>query len=101
MHPMKKYERKYQLIAEYQDRLNLYMKQVITRKRHKLSILSEQLAGISPLSRLKDGYGYVSDMELGKIKSVMQLNEGQDFRLTLSDGYVTAKVMEQHIKEES
>lgn len=94
MHPMKKYERKYQLIAEYQDKLLLYMKRSIERKRHRVEALSQKLAGLSPMSRLQGGYGYVSDMAYGKIQSVDQLPVDSEFRLTLSDGQVLAKVLE-------
>lgn len=96
MHPMKKYERKYQLIAEYQDKLNLYMKRVIERKRHRVDMVSEQLKGLSPLERLQGGYGYVSDLSYGKIHSVEQLEVESDFRVTLSDGQIVAKVIEIH-----
>lgn len=96
MHPLKKYERKYQLIAEYQDKLQLYIQRIIAGKRHQAEVLAEQLRGLSPLYRLKDGYGYVSDKSLNKIKSIEQLNVGSEFRLTLSDGFVNAKVTEQH-----
>lgn len=94
MHPMKKYERKYQLIAEYQDKILLYMKRSIERKRHRVEALSQKLAGLSPMSRLQGGYGYVSDMAYGKIQSVDQLPVDSEFRLTLSDGQVLAKVLE-------
>lgn len=96
MHPMKKYERKYQLIAEYEDKMKLLMKRIVMSKKHKLAVLNEQLQGFSPLTRLQDGYGYVSDKALNKINSVEKLRVGDSFRLTLSDGYVEADVTGQY-----
>lgn len=93
-HPMKKYERKYQLIEDFEDRLNIAIKQLILKQRNKLLLIEEQLEGKSPLKRLKEGYGYISDLNMNKIISVSQLDKMDSFMVTLSDGQVVGKVQE-------
>jgi exodeoxyribonuclease VII large subunit len=92
LHPMKKYERKYQYIGELEDRLKLHMQHLLQNKRHRVTLLSEQLKGLSPMQRLKEGYVYLSDFELNKITSVSQLKVDEEIHLTLGDGTARATI---------
>ncbi len=91
-HPMEKFEKKYQYIAELEDKLTLHIQRILTKKRHMLAIYQSKLDGLSPISRLKNGYAYLSDKTDNKIGSVNQLAVGDDFKLTLSDGMIIGSV---------
>ena len=51
----------------------------------------ERLATLNPTNVLKRGYGYVTSSS-GVVHSVAQLSEGDEFKLTLHDGALSAKV---------
>ena len=56
-----------------------------------------RLATLNPTNVLKRGYGYVSNAD-GVIRSVEQLQLGEEFKLSLQDGNVSAKVVKKEIK---
>ena len=91
-HPGLKFERKYQYIAELEDKMKMLIENIIRRKRHQVNLLEEQLKGLSPIQRLKEGYAYLSDLKLNKITSVNQLKPNDKVMVTLSDGQVIATV---------
>ena len=91
-HPRDKFERKYQYIAELEDKLNLYLKRLLTAKKQRLALVSTKLEGLSPTARLKNGYAYISDGQHNKIDSVKSLRVGDGFMLTLSDGQIHGTV---------
>ncbi|MDF1617015.1 exodeoxyribonuclease VII large subunit [Petrocella sp. FN5] len=91
-HPGLKYERKYQYITELEDKIKMRMENILRKKKHQVNLLEEQLKGLSPIQRLKEGYAYLSDLQLNKVTSVNQLNPNDKVMLTLSDGQVIANV---------
>jgi len=93
-HPMYKYQNKYQLIGEFEDKIKYKVIEIVKRKRHHLSLLEEQLQGKSPLNRLKEGYGYIRTKTKDKVVSVEELKEKDLFTLILSDGKIVGQVQE-------
>lgn len=91
-HPGLKFERKYQYIAELEDKMKMLLENILRRNKHKVNLLEEQLKGLSPIQRLKEGYAYLSDLKLNKITSVNQLKPSDKVMVTLSDGQVIATV---------
>lgn len=93
-HPLEKFERKYQYIAELEDRLNLHMTRLLKDKRQSLDLLSARLKGHSPYEKLHNGFAYISDNDAEKIGSVTGLKPGDSFSVTMHDGQVKASVTE-------
>ena len=57
-----------------------------------LAVAAARLEGVSPLIRLRQGYAYVTD-EAGKnIRSVTMARPGENIRVRLEDGTLTARV---------
>ena len=65
-----------------------------TQKRKIMSELCGKLDAMSPLAVLKRGYAIAEDERNGVIKKVGDLNVGQIFKLTLSDGNCKCEVKE-------
>ncbi|MBQ7751681.1 MAG: exodeoxyribonuclease VII large subunit [Clostridia bacterium] len=65
-----------------------------TQKRKIMSELCGKLDAMSPLAVLKRGYAIAEDEKNGVIKKVGDLNVGQIFKLTLSDGNCKCEVKE-------
>lgn len=92
--PLKRFERKYEYIAELEDRLKLYMERILNKKRHQVALEEEKLKGLSPYHRLKNGYAYINNGANNKISSVKQVKADDMITITLSDGKMIAKIQE-------
>lgn len=113
-HPSHELNEKRQRIADIEERLNrqiLFLSETdreraarrkerlfravcsLTEKdRKRLEIVSGKLWGLSPLRKLSQGYGYVTDMEGNRLASVMQTQPGEEIRVQLADGNIEAEV---------
>ena len=64
----------------------------IARTRHAVSLRAERLNGVSPLLRLRAGYGYLTDGEEKRIRSVTQIKSGDTVHIYLTDGRADTEV---------
>ena len=120
-HPSHELNEKQQRIADIEERLNrqiLFLSETdreraagrkerlfravcsLTEKdRKRLEIISGKLWGLSPLRKLSQGYGYVTDMEGNRLASVMQTQPGEEIRVQLADGTIEAEVTRRREEE--
>lgn len=120
-HPSHELNEKRQRIADIEERLNrqiLFLSETdreraarrkerlfravcsLTEKdRKRLEIVSGKLWGLSPLRKLSQGYGYVTDMEGNRLASVMQTQPGEEIRVQLADGNIEAEVTRRREEE--
>lgn len=87
-------QQKRMLAVDYANRLQYMMEQKLTSAKHQMALYAKELQGLSPLQKLQDGYSYVSDLQGNNIRTVEGLTEGQQLRLSMADGQVTATVDE-------
>ena len=87
-------------IAAQQNRVKYSLKSIESSckmKADKNAIRLDKAVGrlttLNPSNILKRGYGYVSKAD-GVVHSVSQLNVGDEFKLSLQDGSVAAKVID-------
>ena len=74
------------------DRLHVAMSDQVERRATRLSLLSGRLDALSPLRVLQRGFAVARD-DTGKVlKTVRDFTVGNDFRLTVTDGDVRARV---------
>jgi len=80
------------------ERLNSLNKQLTDnmrmsyeKKRHRFEVLAEQLNGLSPLSKLVRGFGYIST-EGKAVDSVDMIRAGDQLDIRLHDGEIRASV---------
>lgn len=83
---------KMQYAADIETRLNNIMNKALMDNKHKLALYSERLNGFSPLSKLSKGYAFVSDNKDNALKSISQVNDGDNIKVHLADGTICAKV---------
>ena len=91
--PMGKVRDRLLRMDQFQDALNQAMTNKLANARHRLNIDVERLKGLSPLDRLKGGYSYVSDSDGRNVRSIKDVNEGDELEIFVSDGMVTAKAL--------
>lgn len=82
------------LCIRMEEMLQEQMKKILEYKKYQLRIQMERLEGASPLQKLKQGYAYVSSPEGKNIKSIHQTSKGQQLELFVTDGKITAEVLE-------
>lgn len=74
------------------DRLHVAMSDQVEQRATRLSLLSGRLDALSPLRVLQRGFAVARD-DTGKVlKTVRDFTKGNDFRLTVTDGDVRARV---------
>ena len=91
-------DRRFRLMQD-EEHLKKFMLDIISMKRHELSIVSERLNGVSPLEKLKQGYSYAVNINGKNINSIERVNKGDSFDLYVTDGMISAVVTKKDKKE--
>ena len=92
--PERQLNEKRQRLADVQDRIQELMERKIQDTRHRLALMAGKLSGLSPLDKISDGYGFVTDGNGKRLKSVTDIQKGENFHVRLSDGKLTGTVVE-------
>ncbi len=90
--PMGKIRDRQLRLDQYEDQLGLLMNRRLDILKHRISIDAERLNGLSPLTRLRGGYSYLSDEEGRNIRSKDSVSEGDAVKVYVSDGLINATV---------
>ncbi len=94
---------KHQLNEKRQYALNLEEKLEqkicgrINEMRYRLGMLAERLDGVSPAKKLSQGLAFVTDREGKRISRVSHVESGDEIRIRLQDGVMTADVKERKV----
>ncbi|MBQ6441806.1 MAG: exodeoxyribonuclease VII large subunit [Lachnospiraceae bacterium] len=82
-----------QRLQESRTKLTYCAKEVMGRYRQQLMILAEKMDSASPLKKMGQGYGFISD-QTGKAKrSVTELAVGEKVNLYFTDGKAETEVL--------
>ena len=84
---------KKQFLQEKADAVENLFSLKLTEAKQRRALLAERLSGLSPLKRLSAGYAYAQDGEGAALKSIHQVQEGDEIRVHVTDGNVQAKVI--------
>lgn len=87
-------KQKRQFVSDMWDKLDGIIYLALERRKTRLVTLSDKLNMLSPLNRLSGGYAYVADKNGAPLKSVSQINCGDDVVINISDGKISANVYE-------
>ncbi len=75
-----------QRLQESRTRLTYAAKEVMNRYKARLALLAEKMAGTSPLKKMGQGYGFISDTSGKAKRSIKELSVGETVKLYLADG---------------
>lgn len=75
-----------------EENLNRAMENIIRNRRHKLEILIEQLKGLSPLSKLNQGFSFIEDGKGRPVKKTTNVKPGDRITIHVTDGHIFAEV---------
>ena len=77
---------------DLENRLRQAMRDKLTDRRNRLSLLAERFHGLSPLLKLQQGYSYTEGPDGRAVTGIDQAAEGERLRIHVTDGVYTAVV---------
>lgn len=81
-----------QTLVKLEDQLRYLMQAKLEAQKGKLLVYIERMKGLSPLTKLEQGYAFVTDREGRRITQAGEMQKDQQIRLYLADGRVEARV---------
>ncbi len=96
MSPASNIQSKRQRLADLEIRLYDSLKRKTSLRRHTLELLSERLNGLSPLNKLSGGYAYVTTKENKPLKSISQIDNGDELTIVVNDGNARVNVIDRN-----
>lgn len=99
LHPRTKLQQQQQRYVELEQKLRTVMEQKLMLSKQNLAIRIERMKGLSPLTKLNQGFSYVSTNRGKVVKSIQDVKKEEQLAIYVTDGIVKAKV-EDTIKED-
>ena len=73
-------------------RLDNCMDRMMENYRHRFKLSATRLSGLSPLSKISGGFGYLEDSRGKTIRSIEDVERGEYIKIIVSDGSISAAV---------
>lgn len=81
-----------QYLIELERKIQAAMEHQIHEKRQQMALYIQKMKGLSPLEKLNQGFSFVSDGEGHAICSIEQVNIGDEVKIHVTDGVLTANI---------
>lgn len=92
LHPRHKLQDQQQRLIELEEELRTLMRDRVKETRHRLAIQIEKLNGLSPVRKLNQGFAYVEKADGGVVKSIRQVEKGDELTVYVTDGLIRTSV---------
>lgn len=92
LHPRHKLQDQQQRLIELEEELRTLMRDRVKEARHRLAIQIEKLNGFSPVRKLNQGFAYVEEADGGVVKSIRQVEKGDELTVYVTDGLIRTSV---------
>ena len=92
LHPRYKLQDQQQRLIELEEELRTLMRDRVKEARHRLAIQIEKLNGLSPVRKLNQGFAYVEEADGGVVKSIRQVEMGDELTVYVTDGLIRTSV---------
>lgn len=92
LHPRHKLQDQQQRLIELEEELRTLMRDRVKEARHCLAIQIEKLNGLSPVRKLNQGFAYVEEADGGVVKSIRQVEKGDELTVYVTDGLIRTSV---------
>lgn len=77
-----------------EEKLQKQMQEKILKRRHLLDIYIERFQGLSPLQKLKSGFGYIQTRDGKALTDIRQVKEKDILTIQVSNGKLKAEALE-------
>lgn len=92
LHPRHKLQDQQQRLIELEEELRTLMRDRVKEARHRLAIQIEKLNGLSLVRKLNQGFAYVEEADGGVVKSIRQVEKGDELTVYVTDGLIRTSV---------
>lgn len=92
LHPRHKLQDQQQRLIELEEEIRTLMRDRVKEARHRLAIQIEKLNGLSPVRKLNQGFAYVEEADGGVVKSIRQVEKGDELTVYVTDGLIRTSV---------
>ena len=92
LHPRHKLQDQQQRLIELEEELRTLMRDRVKEARHRLAIQIEKLNGLSPVRKLNQDFAYVEEADGGVVKSIRQVEKGDELTVYVTDGLIRTSV---------
>ena len=92
LHPRHKLQDQQQRLIELEEELRTLMRDRVKEARHRLAIQIEKLNGLSPVRKLNQGFAYVEEADGCVVKSIRQVEKGDELTVYVTDGLIRTSV---------
>ena len=92
LHPRHKLQDQQPRLIELEEELRTLMRDRVKEARHRLAIQIEKLNGLSPVRKLNQGFAYVEEADGGVVKSIRQVEKGDELTVYVTDGLIRTSV---------
>lgn len=92
LHPRHKLQDQQQRLIELEEELRTLMRDRVKEARYRLAIQIEKLNGLSPVRKLNQGFAYVEEADGGVVKSIRQVEMGDELTVYVTDGLIRTSV---------
>ncbi|MBQ9387210.1 MAG: exodeoxyribonuclease VII large subunit [Lachnospiraceae bacterium] len=80
-------------LSGMENSLSAEIRLALQKEKNRFSLLCAGLSAVSPLGRMSAGYGFLAGEDGKAIKSVDDVSGGDDLRIYIKDGKITASVL--------
>ena len=92
LHPRHKLQDQQQRLIELEEELRTLMRDRGKEARPRLASQFEKLNGLSPVRKLNQGFAYVEEADGGVVKSIRQVEMGDELTVYVTDGLIRTSV---------
>lgn len=92
--PKNQIREKRQHLVDLEDKIQIAMERQIYEKRKQMELYIQRMKGLSPLEKLNQGFSFVSDMDGHTIRSISQVESGDELKIQVTDGKILTKVID-------
>ena len=96
-HPKHKINTKRQYLNDLEQMIYTLIEKKVQNNKHQLALLGERLQGLSPLSKIGGGYGYITNNDGKAVEQMEQVDVNDTISIQLADGKIKAEVKEKVI----
>jgi exodeoxyribonuclease VII large subunit len=99
LHPRNKLRDKQQRTVELEERFRQTMERKIDDEKRRFAFYIERMKGLSPLSKLNQGFAYISTENGKVVKTIADTANGETLNVYVTDGVIKARVEDTHKEE--
>ena len=92
LHPSVRLQEQKHRVIEVEQKLRMLMENRMRESKQRLAIRIERMKGLSPLTKLNQGFSYVTLNDGNTVKSIDNVKKDDDLMIYVTDGIVKAKV---------